>query len=128
MTDAPRPTHLSTQDLELLDIKVTRDGGAVRYLEGAKYGLVTSIYRSECVPGSGPPAHTHPYAEFFVLNEGQGRFVIGETTLDAQAGDIVIVPPGVVHSFVNPGTRLLRQTAIHEAPVHAMAPAAGDEE
>lgn len=110
MTGAPRPTHLSTQDLELLDIKVTRDGGAVRYLEGAKYGLVTSIYRSECVPGSGPAPHTHPHAEFFVLNE---------------AGDVVIVPAGLVRSFINPGTSPLRQTAIHEASVHAMARAAG---
>ena len=116
----PEPTHLSPADLELLDIKVTQDGGSVRYLEGAKYGLATSIYHSEIVPGSGPPPHTHPYTEFFVLNEGQGQFHVGTATFDARAGDTVIVPPGVVHSFVNNGTTTLRQTAIHEAPAHSM--------
>ena len=116
----PEPSQLSASDLELLDIKVTHDGGSVLYLEGAKYGLATSIYRSEVVPGSGPSAHTHPYTEFFVLNEGQGRFHVGATAFDATAGDIVIVPPDVVHSFVNTGSEMLRQTAIHEAPIHAM--------
>jgi hypothetical protein len=28
--------------------------------------------------------------------------------------------PARVHSFTNPGAGMLRQTAIHEAPVHAM--------
>lgn len=116
----PEPTHLSAADLELLDIKVTRDGGSVRYLEGAKYGLATSIYRSEIVPGSGPAPHTHPYTEFFVLTEGQGRFHVGKSAFDARAGDVVIVPPGVEHSFVNNGSETLRQTAVHESPIHAM--------
>jgi quercetin dioxygenase-like cupin family protein len=120
----PEPKQLSASDLELLDIKVTRDGGSVRYLEGAKHGLATSIYRSEVVPGSGPGPHTHPYTEYFVLNEGQGQFHVGTTVFDAEAGDIVIVPPGVVHAFVNTGAGMLRQTAIHEAPVHAMTRAA----
>jgi mannose-6-phosphate isomerase-like protein (cupin superfamily) len=120
MTRLPEPAHVRRSDLEMLDLKVTRDGGALRYLEGAKHGLATSVYSSEIVPGSGPLPHTHPYAEVFVLHEGQGRFVVGATTFDAEAGDVVIVPAGVVHSFTNPGAGMLRQTAIHEAPVHAM--------
>jgi quercetin dioxygenase-like cupin family protein len=120
VTRVRRPAHVPGSELDLLDIKVTREGGAVRYLEGAKYGLSTSIYRSEVVPGSGPSPHTHPYTEFFVVNEGVGRFTAGGATFDARAGDVVIVPPGVVHSFINPGPDMLRQTAIHEAPVHAM--------
>lgn len=114
-------------DLELLDTKVTRDGGAVRYLEGAKYGLATSVYRSETVPGSGPPSHTHPYAEFFVLYQGRGRYTVGNDTFDAEAGDVVIVPPEEVHTFINPGPGPLHQTAIHEAPVHAMRPVGAED-
>jgi mannose-6-phosphate isomerase-like protein (cupin superfamily) len=53
-----------------------------------------------------------------VLHDGQGRFMVGEESFDAAAGDMVIVPPGAWHSFVNTGTDFLRQTAIHEAPAH----------
>jgi mannose-6-phosphate isomerase-like protein (cupin superfamily) len=113
-----KATHVPSSELELLNIKVTREGGAVRYLEGAKYGLATSVYHSQVPPGTGPRQHTHPYSEVFVLHDGQGRFMVGEESFDAAAGDMVIVPPGAWHSFVNTGTDFLRQTAIHEAPAH----------
>ena len=120
MTANPTTARLvSTEELELLDIKVTREGGSVRYLEGARYGLRTSIYRSETVPGGGPPPHAHPYAEFFVIHDGSARFQVGDDAIEAEAGDVVIVPADVTHSFINPGSGPLRQTAIHEAPAHA---------
>ncbi len=111
--------HVRSSELELLGNTVTRDGGAVRYLEGARYGLKTSAYHSQVVPGSGPREHTHPYAEAFVLHDGGARYFVGEEAFDAVAGDVVIVPAGMPHRFVNTGAGVLRQTAIHEAPVHA---------
>ena len=120
-----RAQRVTLDELELLDRKVTREGGALRYLEGARYGLQTSIFRSEIVPGSGPEPHTHPYVEVFVLEEGQGQFRVGGAALDAVAGDIVIVPSGAPHNFVNTGSGLLRHTVIHEgAPRFVSAPAA----
>ena len=113
-----QPQHISNIDLELLGIKVTDDGGAVRYLEGGRYGLKTSAYHSQIVPGSGPPEHTHPYAEFFVLHQGGGRYFVGDQAFDAVAGDVVIVPAGTPHRFINTGDEMLRQTAVHEAPAH----------
>jgi len=114
-----KATHVPASELELLAITVTADGGAVRYLEGARYGLGTSAYHSQVVPGSGPKEHTHPYAEVFVLHDGMARYVVGEDTIDATAGDVVIVPAGMPHRFTNTGGGMLRQTAIHEAPTHA---------
>jgi len=105
--------------MELLDAKVTWDGGSLRYLEGGRYGVVTSIFESEIVPGSGPRPHTHAYAEFFVLHEGQGRYFVDEQGFDAEAGDVVIIPPETRHSFINTGSGPLRHTAIHEAPAQA---------
>ena len=114
------PRHVPSSELELLDNLVTRAGGAVRYLEGAKYGLRTSVYHSVAVPGSGPRTHSHPYAELFVLHEGRGQYQVGDETFEAEAGDVVIIPSGLWHSFVNTGTGPLRHTAIHETPEHAM--------
>jgi mannose-6-phosphate isomerase-like protein (cupin superfamily) len=116
-TPTPQGQLVRAADLELLSLKSTRDGGAVRYLEGGRYGLATSIFASESVPGSGAGTHSHPYAEVFVLHEGTGRFAVDDAEIDAEAGDVVIVQAGAWHSFTNSGPALLRLTAIHEAPI-----------
>jgi len=103
-------------ELELLDVKVSRDGGVVRYLEGGRYGLITSAYLAKITPDSGPEPHAHPYAEFFIIHAGRGRYYIGDATFEAVAGDVVVVPPQVVHHFVNVGSEPLQHTAVHEAP------------
>jgi quercetin dioxygenase-like cupin family protein len=71
---------------------------------------------SQVAPGSGPRRHRHPHAEIFVLFDGQARYEVEGTHLDAQAGDMVIVPPDAWHSFVNTGPEFLRQTAIRQSP------------
>jgi mannose-6-phosphate isomerase-like protein (cupin superfamily) len=117
MSDTTTARVIRRADLPLLDIKVTQDGGAVRYLEGLAHGLATSLFVAEIVAGSGPPAHRHPYSEVFVLHEGAGRYEVDGQTLDASAGDVVIVPAGAWHSFTNPGPVMLRHIAIHESPM-----------
>jgi mannose-6-phosphate isomerase-like protein (cupin superfamily) len=117
MTGTPRGRLVRAAELELLPLKTTQDGGAVRYLEGGRYGLATSIFATEVVPGSGPRTHSHPYAEIFVLHEGTGRFAVDDSEIDAEAGDVVIVEAGAWHSFTNSGLATLRLTAIHEAPI-----------
>ncbi|MEO5985915.1 MAG: cupin domain-containing protein [Candidatus Limnocylindria bacterium] len=120
MAPETRPAHVPSSELELLDIEVTRAGGGVRYLEGERYGLTTSAYHSQVPVGAGPPPHRHPYAEYFVLHDGRGRYQVGDETFDAVAGDVVIVPANAWHSFTSSGDEPLHQTAIHEAPRHAM--------
>lgn len=119
--------RLRPDELELLDRKVTRDGGSLRYLEGARYGLRSSIYRSVVVPGSGPVRHTHSYDEIFVIEAGQGRFEVAGEFVDAVAGDIVIVPAGQAHGFVNSGAEPLRHTAFHEGAERAVSVPEGTE-
>jgi quercetin dioxygenase-like cupin family protein len=106
-------------DLQSLGIRVSEEGGGVRYLEGARHGLSTSIYEGEVAPGSGPGAHTHPYVEFAVVCAGRASFVVGGKTFEAESGDVVIIPAGELHDFSNPGDTMLKLIAIHEAPVHA---------
>jgi quercetin dioxygenase-like cupin family protein len=116
LTDPIRARHIPNVELELIADKVTNDGGELRILQGSDYGLVTSVMYSRVVPGSGPRRHRHPHAEIFVLHDGQARYEVEGTHLDAQAGDMVIVPPDAWHTFVNTGTGMLRQTAIHQNP------------
>ena len=106
-------------ELQLLGIRVSEEGGGVRYLEGAKHGLSTSIYEGEVAPGSGPGEHTHPYVEFAVVCAGRASYTIGGKTFEAESGDVVIIPAGELHDFSNPDNTVLKLIAIHEAPAHA---------
>jgi quercetin dioxygenase-like cupin family protein len=106
--------HVRHAELALLQGKVISDGGDLRVLSGSDYGLRTSVMRSQVAPGSGPRPHRHPHAELFVVDDGQGRFDIDGVGIDAEAGDIIIIPTDIVHTFTNTGTTMLRLTAIHE--------------
>ena len=114
MTDRIEPRVVRHSELELLSGKVTSDGGEVRQFSGSDYGLATSAMVAEVAPGSGARRHRHPHAEVFVLHDGQGRFEVEGTYFEAEAGDMVIIPPDAWHSFRNTGTGMLRQTAIHQ--------------
>ena len=82
--------------------------------EGEQYGDVgVSFFLVDAPPGGGPGLHTHPYAEVFVVQEGGVTFTVGDETIEATAGQIVIVPPGVPHKYVNNGARRARHTDIH---------------
>ena len=50
----------------------------------------------------------------FFLTEGDDiTFTVGEAMVEATGGQIVVVPAGVAHGFVNSGGVPLRQVAIH---------------
>ncbi|MBD0293442.1 MAG: cupin domain-containing protein [Jiangellaceae bacterium] len=66
-------------------------------------------------PGVGPKLHRHPYPEVFVLQDGQATFRIGDRTVEVEAGQVVVSPPGEAHGFVNTGTGELCLIAIHGA-------------
>ncbi len=52
----------------------------------------------------GPVQHRHgQHDEGFYVVSGTARFTVGATRYDAPAGTLVMVPPGVPHTFANPG-------------------------
>jgi quercetin dioxygenase-like cupin family protein len=54
--------------------------------------------------GSVPMPHVHPVqTERFEVVAGRMRFRIGRRTLIAEPGEVVVVDPGVAHSFANAG-------------------------
>ena len=89
-------------------------GSTARQFEGYAYGDVNvSFFMSATPPGRGPSLHTHPYAEVFVVQAGSLTFVVGEQTIDATAGQIVIVPAGVPHKFTNTSMAVAQHIDIH---------------
>lgn len=88
--------------------------GSSHELQGYLHGEVpSSLIFFDGAPGSGPELHRHPYAEIFLVLEGDAIFTVGEATAEATAGQILIAPAGVPHKFVNSGSGPLRQIDIH---------------
>ena len=81
--------------------------------EGHHHDAGVSFIVVDAPPGSGPKLHKHPYEEVFVVQEGNVTFTTGEEVIEARGGQVVVVPAGVPHKFVNSGAGRLRQIDIH---------------
>jgi quercetin dioxygenase-like cupin family protein len=102
---------------ELPRFEVGPKGSHARIFHGEQHELPSvSLMLAELHPGEGPPWHRHDYDEVFVISEGQATYTIGEETIVADSGTVVLVPAGIPHRFVNSGQGVLRQTAVHVAP------------
>lgn len=85
-------------------------------IEGRSIGSdVSIIFNLLESAGKGPGLHRHPYAETFILREGVVSFVIGTEYVEAHAGQIVVVPAGVAHSFCSKSDRV-DMIDIHTSP------------
>ena len=87
------------------------------FVDGIALGsAVTVLTYGTDTPGDGPRLHVHPYDETFIVIEGRARFFVGETTIDAAAGEILLGPAGVPHRFENLGPGRLQTVDIHHSP------------
>ncbi len=87
--------------------------------DGHEHGASVSFFISRNPPGSGPSLHRHSYEETFIVQDGSVSFTVGEKTIEATAGEIVVVPAGTPHRFISCGSGRLWQISIH--PVARMA-------
>jgi mannose-6-phosphate isomerase-like protein (cupin superfamily) len=92
------------------------DGGSFHLAEGHVHELgPVSIGISDNPPGTKPVMHRHSCQEIFVVYEGRGRYIVGDTTVIAEPGDLVVVPPDTWHSFGPEGDSPLRHVAVFGA-------------
>ncbi|WP_203713566.1 cupin domain-containing protein [Asanoa siamensis] len=73
-------------------------------LRAAQTGGAIGIVEASVPPGGGPIPHTHATEEetFYVLG-GELEFLNGDQTFIAGTGDLVHIPRGVRHRFLNVG-------------------------
>jgi mannose-6-phosphate isomerase-like protein (cupin superfamily) len=60
--------------------------------------LLVKLYTA---PASGDPQVPHTRDELYVVVSGHGTFVNGDRAHNFVAGDVIFVPAGVVHRFVD---------------------------
>jgi len=91
-----RPGEGETSSAGPIGIRIIEDGSHT----GHRLGLVEATIP----PGPAqPPQHIHSeHDEVFIVTAGKLRFTSGDTSVDVEAGSVVVVPPGVPHTFANP--------------------------
>jgi mannose-6-phosphate isomerase-like protein (cupin superfamily) len=89
------------------------DGNTYEF-EGLQYqDTDVSFIWVDMRPGGRVRLHQHPYQEIFIIQEGRVTFTVGSATLEAHAGEIVLVPADTPHKFINSGDQQLKQVDIH---------------
>jgi quercetin dioxygenase-like cupin family protein len=104
-----------------MSIRVIREetlpsSASAREFVGDDHGVAMTFVSVDAAPGEGPSLHRHPYDEVLVVLDGKATLHDGASKREVRAGDIVVIPAGQPHGFVNSGDRRLRQIDIHASP------------
>jgi mannose-6-phosphate isomerase-like protein (cupin superfamily) len=102
-----------TGGARIIDLSDPGYGEDQNEVQGHNHNAAVSVIVVDAPPGGGPKLHRHPYEEVFVIQDGTATFTAGDETLEANGGQVVVVPGGVPHKFVNIGEGRLRQVDIH---------------
>ena len=98
--------------------EVWREGVDTLPLANATLGSrQLTVFAQECAPGMGAPLHVHVVEEVLQVLDGQATVTVGDEQRACQTGDVVIIPAGVAHGFVNTATTPLHMLAILAAPI-----------
>ena len=91
-----RPGDGETLMLGATRMRILEDGSAT----GHRLGIAESVLPPHT---PGPLQHRHAqHDEGFYVVSGTVRFTVGHDMHDADAGTLVMVPPGAPHAFANP--------------------------
>lgn len=83
-------------------------------VEGHSIGTgMTVLFYATGEVGVGPKWHVHTYDELFIVRVGRALFTVGDTKIEAQAGDVLLGPANVPHKYHNLGPGLLETIDIH---------------
>src|SRR4051812_34359113 len=91
---------------------------AERFDGSAHGGVGVSFFLNHTEPGRVVGQHRHPYAEVFIVHDGEATFLVDGVEAVGRGGQVVVVPPGASHGFRNSRATRLEMTSIH--PVDEM--------
>ena len=76
---------------------------AERFYKGTLFASEHMLVGIDCLaPHQEQPLHHHNgHDKMYFVHEGTGIFTIGEETVHAHAGDVIMAPANVPHSVVN---------------------------
>jgi mannose-6-phosphate isomerase-like protein (cupin superfamily) len=101
----------------VLPVEALRRNEMSALFEGADHGDVDiSVFVTTWPAGRGPRLHEHPYAEVFLVQQGEALFEVDGRRSTVAADHFVVVPAATPHRFENAGTAPLRLLSIQPSP------------
>jgi len=83
---------------------------------GKEHGVRNSIFFVTAAPDQKVSLHRHDYDEIIIVQEGRTMCIVGGEKQEVQAGDVISIPAGIPHGFMNIGDTPLRQIDVHASP------------
>ena len=93
--------------------ELPRDGNTYEFEGFHHQNTEVSFIWVDMPPGGSVHLHKHPYKEIFIIQQGVSTFTVDSTTLEARAGQVIIVSADVPHKFMNNSDEQLKQVDIH---------------
>jgi mannose-6-phosphate isomerase-like protein (cupin superfamily) len=90
---------------------ITKDGSEIRELAGPAWtdARAQSFAEATIPVGGATTAHYHVVTEeIYYLTHGRGLLRLAEDEREVQAGDCVVIAPGVAHKLTNTGEMPIR--------------------
>ena len=104
MTCLLTPSHNRVRPGQTVENPVTGERFTFTQTAASSGGEVLAFDFALKAGGAVPVAHVHPrQSERFEVVAGRMRFRLGLRVVTARAGDVIEVPPGLLHSFANAG-------------------------
>jgi quercetin dioxygenase-like cupin family protein len=76
-------------------------GESLRPLLTNAMGSAVEIFDTSGPEGAGPPPHSHPWEEAYVVITGELEVTVDGVSHRLRAGDVAHVPAGVTHAYRN---------------------------
>lgn len=111
--------------IEAKDLRVsTTDMKVDSFVSKMVYGNGASIMESVRAPGYHSKPHYHVNEQFNICLEGELYFYTDTQAYKLKPGDIIRIPPNVLHWAYNKGTVPSRQIAVHSPAFPNCCPSA----
>lgn len=92
--------------------ELPRDGNTYEF-EGIHQDTDVSFIWVDMPSGGAVRLHKHPYKEIFIIQEGVSTFTVGSSSMEAHAGQVIVVAEDTPHKFANLSDQRLKQVDIH---------------
>lgn len=91
-----------SNDVEVKNVAAGKDT-TIRVLISAQEGPNFAMRKYHMASGGGIPRHTNTVEHEQYVLHGEATITLGDETYQVKAGDVVLIPEGVVHSYQNMG-------------------------
>jgi quercetin dioxygenase-like cupin family protein len=90
------------EEVEKKNVAAGRDT-TIQILISSQEGPNFALRKFSMKPGGGMPRHTNTVEHEQYVLRGRARIGIGEARYEVNAGDVVLIPEGVIHFYENTG-------------------------